>query len=153
MHEGTSHQPNANSFAGPADHDSLMARHRIDDAGKQSKFFYNRFHRHRFPSHYWAAVRWTTTMRTIQKVAIASTIAFSALAIFPMTASTAQAGPIVPLGHYCLSYDLGGTDCSFTSYAQCQATASGLAAECYGKTARDDEHESPWGAGRLHSLR
>ena len=49
-----------------------------------------------------------TTMRTIQKVAIASTIAFSTLAFFPATASTAQAGPIVPLGHYCLSYDLGG---------------------------------------------
>jgi hypothetical protein len=92
-------------------------------------------------------------MRTIQKVAIASTIAFSALAFFPMTASTAQAGPIVPLGHYCLSYDLGGTDCSFTSYAQCQATASGLAAECYGKTIRDDEHERPWGAGHGRSLR
>ena len=82
-------------------------------------------------------------MSAIQKVAIASTIAFSALAFFPMMASTAQAGPIVPLGHYCLSCDLGGTDCSFTSYAQCQATASGLAAECYGKTIRDDEHDVP----------
>ena len=92
-------------------------------------------------------------MRTIQKVAIASTIAFSALAFFPATASTAQAEPIVPLGHYCLSYDEGGTDCSFTSYAQCQATASGLAAECYGKTVRDDEQERPWGAGRDRSLR
>ena len=92
-------------------------------------------------------------MRTIQKVAIASTIAFSTLAFFQATASTAQAGPIVPLGHYCLSYDLGGTDCSFTSYAQCQATASGLAAVCYGKTVRDDEHDRPWGAGRELSLR
>ena len=43
-------------------------------------------------------------------------------------------------GHYCLSYDYGGTDCSFTSYAQCEATASGEAAECYGKTIRDDEN-------------
>jgi len=62
-----------------------------------------------------------------------------------MTASTAQAGPIVPPRHYCLSYDYGGTDCSFTSYAQCEATASGEAAECYGKTIRDDRlpvHES-----------
>ena len=98
-------------------------------------------------------LRWVMTMRTIQKVAIASTIAFSALAFFPMTVSTAQAGPIVPLGHYCLSYDYGGTDCSFTSYAQCQAAASGLAAECYGKTIRDDEHERPWDAGHDRSLR
>ena len=35
-----------------------------------------------------------------------------------------------PPGHYCLSYDEGGTDCSFTSYAQCLATASGIDAEC-----------------------
>lgn len=79
-------------------------------------------------------------MKTIQKVAIASTIAFSALAFVTMTASAAQAGPIVPPGHYCLSYDYGGTDCSFTSYAQCQATASGQGAECYGKTIRDDDN-------------
>jgi uncharacterized protein DUF3551 len=87
-------------------------------------------------------------MKTIQKVAMASTIAFSALAFVTLTASTAQAGPIVPRGHYCLSYDEGGTDCSFTSYAQCQATASGMAAECYGKTVRDDENDSPQTAGR-----
>ncbi len=80
-------------------------------------------------------------MRTIQKAAIASTIAFSALAFAAMTASTAEAGPIVPPGHYCLSYDKGGTDCGFTSYAQCLATASGIGAECYGKTIRDDEND------------
>ena len=82
------------------------------------------------------------TMKTIHKVAIASTFAFSALALTIMTAPLVQAGPIVPPGHYCLSYDEGGTDCSFSSYAQCEATASGLDAECYGKTARDDENES-----------
>jgi hypothetical protein len=92
-------------------------------------------------------------MRTIQKVAIASAIAFSTLAFLPATVSTAQAGPIVPLGHYCLSYDLGGTDCSFTSYAQCQATASGMAAECYGKTIRDNDNQRPWTSGRQHTLR
>ena len=78
-------------------------------------------------------------MKTIHKVAIATTVAFSALAFVTMTGSTAQAGPIVPPGRYCLSYDEGGTDCSFTSYAQCLATASGIGAECYGKTIRDDE--------------
>ena len=55
-----------------------------------------------------------------------------------MTGSTAQAGPIVPSGHYCLQYDEGGTDCGFTSYEQCLATADGLAAECYGKAIYDD---------------
>ena len=95
----------------------------------------------------------TTIMRTIQKIAIASILTFSALAFFSMMASTAQAGPIVPLGHYCLAYDLGGTDCSFTSYAQCQATASGLAAVCYGKTVRDEQHDRPRGVGHGRSLR
>ncbi|MBR1150426.1 DUF3551 domain-containing protein [Bradyrhizobium sp. JYMT SZCCT0428] len=38
-----------------------------------------------------------------------------------------------------MSYDEGGTDCSFTSYSQCLASASGLDAECYGKTIRDDD--------------
>jgi len=78
-------------------------------------------------------------MKTIHKVAIATTVAFSALAFVTMTGSTAQAGPIVPPGRHCLSYDEGGTDCSFTGYAQCLATASGIGAECYGKTIRDDE--------------
>lgn len=95
----------------------------------------------------------TTIVRTIQTAAITSIFAFSALAFFPMKASTAQAGPIVPLGHYCLAYDLGGTDCSFTSYAQCQATASGLAAVCYGKTVRDEQHDRPRGVGHGRSLR
>lgn len=34
-------------------------------------------------------------------------------------------------GSYCLEYSQGGTDCSFTNLAQCNATASGIDAECY----------------------
>jgi hypothetical protein len=54
-------------------------------------------------------------------------------------AGSGKGGAYVPPGRYCLSYDEGGTDCSFTSYAQCLATASGISAECYGDTFRDDE--------------
>jgi uncharacterized protein DUF3551 len=76
-------------------------------------------------------------MRTIHAAAIV--IAFSAF-VFVMTAgSAAQAGPIVPPGHYCIAYDEGGSDCSFTSFTQCEATASGIGAECYGNTVRDGE--------------
>ena len=64
------------------------------------------------------AVTTLADRKTIHKVAIARTVAFSALALVTMTGPTAQAGPIVPPGRYCLSYDEGGTDCSFTSYAQ-----------------------------------
>ena len=77
-------------------------------------------------------------MKTISTVAMASVIALSAAA-FGVTPEAAKAGPIVPPGHYCMSYDLGGTDCSFTSYAQCEATASGQAAACYGNGFHGDE--------------
>lgn len=76
-------------------------------------------------------------MRTIYTAALASAIALSAFV--SVTSSAAQAGPIVPPGHYCLAYDHGGSDCSFTSYAQCEATASGIDAECYGKAVQDYE--------------
>jgi Protein of unknown function (DUF3551) len=84
-------------------------------------------------------------MKMISTMTIASALALSALA-FTAAPRAAQAGPIVPPGRYCLQYDLGGTDCSFTSYAQCEATASGEAAECYGKTIRDDEHSAESGS-------
>jgi hypothetical protein len=78
-------------------------------------------------------------MKKISMAAIAAAIAFSALA-FSATPGAAKAGPIVPSGRACLSYDEGGTDCSFTSYAQCEATASALPAECYGSALPYDEH-------------
>ena len=74
-------------------------------------------------------------MRTIYTAALASAIALSAFV--SITSSAAQAGPIVSPGHYCLAYDHGGSDCSFSSYAQCQATASGIDAE--------GVDEQPWG--------
>jgi hypothetical protein len=78
-------------------------------------------------------------MKTIRKVAMASAVAFSSFAVVVITAAAAQAGPIVPPGHYCVTYEPGGSDCSFASYAQCSATASDIDAECYGKTVRDDD--------------
>jgi hypothetical protein len=84
-------------------------------------------------------------MKTIHKLATASAVAFSAFAFVAFAGSAAQAGPITPPGRYCLQYDEGGTDCGFASYAQCEATASGQGAECYGDTVRDDRraaHES-----------
>jgi hypothetical protein len=83
-------------------------------------------------------------MKTIGKIATASAVAFSAFA-FPATPGSADtwSPATVPPGHYCVSYDGGGSDCSFTSYAQCEATASGQDAECYGNTPADDQ--DPWG--------
>jgi hypothetical protein len=75
-------------------------------------------------------------MKTISMMAITSAIAFSA-AVFAATPGTARAGSMVPRGHVCLEYDEGGMDCSFTSYEQCEATASGIGAECNANTFRD----------------
>jgi hypothetical protein len=63
-------------------------------------------------------------MKTIHKLAMASAVAISAFAFVTVAGSAAQAGPIVPPGHYCMVWALGGSDCSFTSNAQCLATAS-----------------------------
>jgi Protein of unknown function (DUF3551) len=84
-------------------------------------------------------------MKTIYKFVPASAIAFSTFALLTMSGSAAYAGPIVPPGHYCMTYDHGGSDCSFTSYAQCLASASGIDAECFGKTARDDSDDQQRG--------
>ena len=78
-------------------------------------------------------------MNTICRSAMIAGLALSAFTFDTLAGSSAQAGPIVPPGHYCMTWDIGGSDCSFTSYSQCLATASGLDAQCYGKTLRDDE--------------
>src|SRR3979490_3143447 len=82
-------------------------------------------------------------MKTIGKSATALAVAFSAFA-FTDTPGAADSGEpaIIPHGHYCASYTQAGIDCSFTSYAQCEATVSGLSAECYGNTPADDQ--DPW---------
>ena len=81
-------------------------------------------------------------MKIISMTAIASVIALSAIAFG--TTEPANAGPIVPPGHDCLEYAKGGTDCSFTSYAQCEATASGIAAECYAPSPYPDDERWEW---------
>ena len=78
-------------------------------------------------------------MKKISSVVMASAIALSMLAFGGQ--DSAKAGPIIPPGHDCIQYDEGGTDCSFTTYSQCEATASGLAAECYGSPVQDDQRQ------------
>jgi hypothetical protein len=80
-------------------------------------------------------------MKTIYELAMVSAIALSTFASVEMSGSAAHAGPIVSPGRYCMTFDTGGSDCSFTSYRECLATASGIDAECYGKTVRDDEDD------------
>jgi len=91
-------------------------------------------------------------MKTIGKIAIGSAVAFSAFAFTAAPGSADSGGPaIIPLGHYCASYTQAGIDCSFTSYAECEAMVSGQSAECYGNTPADDQ--DPWGARRAQQER
>jgi hypothetical protein len=90
-------------------------------------------------------------MKMIHELAMVSAIVFSTFALTEISGSAAHAGPIVPPGHYCMTYDTGGSDCSFTRYPQCLATASGIDAECYGKTVRDDADDR--NEGRLSYAR
>jgi Protein of unknown function (DUF3551) len=59
-------------------------------------------------------------------------------------------GADLALGKYCMQFTVGGSDCSFTSYAECQATASGQDAECYGDTVRDDRLAAHNSMARKH---
>ena len=66
-------------------------------------------------------------MKKISSVVMASAIALSMLAFGGRISKGIW---IVPPGDDRIQYDEGGTDRSFTTYSQCEATASGLAAEC-----------------------
>ena len=69
-------------------------------------------------------------MSKIRKMAAGAAMAVSAATLL-MIADPASAAPQRAAVNYCLQYGYGGTDCSFASKAQCEATASGLIAECY----------------------
>jgi hypothetical protein len=51
-------------------------------------------------------------MNTICKSAMIAGLAFSAFAFAAMAGSSVRAGPIVPPGRYCMTWDIGGSDCS-----------------------------------------
>ena len=67
---------------------------------------------------------------TISMIAVAAAIAFSAVS-FTATQAAARPGPRpkASIEHYCLSYE-AGSECGFTSYAQCEAMASGIGGNC-----------------------
>ena len=82
-------------------------------------------------------------MKTISMMAVAAAIAISALSFTatPGAARTAKAGPTTPPEHYCLSYE-AVSECGFTSYAQCEAMASGIGGDCR-PDAADRTREQP----------
>ena len=82
-------------------------------------------------------------MKTISMMAVAATIAISALSFttIPGAAKTAKPGTTTASEHYCLSYE-AGSECGFTSYQQCEAMASGIGGDCR-PDAADRTREQP----------
>jgi hypothetical protein len=67
-------------------------------------------------------------MKAISMMVVAAAIAFPAV-FFTATPGAAKTESVKPQEQdYCLSYE-AGTDC-FTSYQQCEATASGIGGDC-----------------------
>lgn len=69
-------------------------------------------------------------MSNIYRMAAAVVIAASGVALIAINGPAAASTRPTTV-NYCLQYGYGGSDCSFTSKAQCEATASGQTAECY----------------------
>jgi uncharacterized protein DUF3551 len=65
-------------------------------------------------------------MRNVVQLAAMGSLALLAYVATPSTSSAATPSA----ARYCLNYNEGGTDCGFTSLAQCNATANGIGAEC-----------------------
>jgi hypothetical protein len=68
-------------------------------------------------------------MKTISMMAVAAALAISALSFTATPGAAKTAAPTRPAEHYCLSYE-AGSECGFTSYAQCKAMASGIGGDC-----------------------
>lgn len=65
-------------------------------------------------------------MKKLAQFAAAAALTLLVHVAAPGAAQAAATGTT----RYCLEYNEGGTDCSFTSLAQCDATADGIGAEC-----------------------
>jgi hypothetical protein len=70
-----------------------------------------------------------TRMRSLTRALSRTGIATIAVLVFGACASLASPPAAAAVGNYCLSSD-ANMDCSFTSLAQCEATASGGLGEC-----------------------
>lgn len=70
-------------------------------------------------------------MKATRNVFLGSAVLVFVAAFAMIPAANSQENQRISAGQYCLMYSEGGTDCSFSSYAQCQETAAGIAAKCY----------------------
>lgn len=68
-------------------------------------------------------------MRTSLIIAVTCGVLMATASLGSRPAKAARSNVV-----YCLQYNDGGMDCSFTSRAECEATADGEGAECFNVT-------------------
>ena len=69
-------------------------------------------------------------MKAALKMVVPTALLF-ALTLISLHSSAAVAAAAQQPETYCMGLGEGGTDCGFTSFAQCQASASGRNAVCF----------------------
>jgi hypothetical protein len=77
-------------------------------------------------------------MKAVSK-RIASAAALFALAFIALDSSAVVVAAAQQPETYCMALGEGGTDCGFTSFAQCQSSASGRNAVCFRGPSANDE--------------
>jgi hypothetical protein len=77
-------------------------------------------------------------MKAVLKM-IASAAVLFALAFIALDSSAGVAAAAQQPETYCMGLGEGGTDCGFTSFAQCQSSASGRNAVCFRGPSANDE--------------
>jgi hypothetical protein len=77
-------------------------------------------------------------MKAVLRV-VASAAGLFALVFVVLDSSSAVAAAAQRPETYCLGLGEGGTDCSFTSFAQCQASGSGRSATCFRDPSGNDD--------------
>jgi Protein of unknown function (DUF3551) len=91
------------------------------------------------------ACRRLGTERNVKAVLkmIASAAALFALAFIALDSSPVVAAAAQQPESYCMALGEGGTDCGFTSFAQCQSSASGRNAVCFRSPSGNDGASFP----------
>ena len=87
------------------------------------------------------ARQWREMERNMKAVSkrIASAAMLLALAFIALDSSAVVAAAAQQPENYCMGLGEGGTDCGFSSFAQCQASASGRNAVCFRSPSGNDE--------------
>jgi hypothetical protein len=84
-------------------------------------------------------------MKAIYKIAAMSAVVFSTLAVVGTVASSSAMAATLdgaPNGAYCLSNDESGSWCGYSTFSQCEESASGTGGDCVANVSGEQERPS-----------